>query len=140
MIAVAVTKIYNKVSFSSPDIKRIVEFVCTKKKIKNAELSFVIVSDRVIRTINKKFLHHDYVTDVITFPLETAFVNAEIYINGQQAKRQAKENQVTIRNEIIRLVVHGVLHAIGYDDTSVTTKKKMDSIQERYVSELNLML
>jgi probable rRNA maturation factor len=139
MISVGVTTSFKNIRFAGSEIKRIVEFVCVKEKIKNAELSFVIVNDRTIRTINKKFLRHDFVTDVITFPLEPSVINAEIYINTQQAKRQAKENYVTLKNEITRLVVHGTLHAIGYDDTTVILKKKMDSVQERYVSELSLI-
>jgi len=138
MISVAVTKAHNQIQFSSSAIKHIAEFVCTREKIKNAELSFVIVNDRTIRTINKKFLNHDYVTDVITFPLEVKAVVAEIYINAQQAKRQSKENNVTVKNEIMRLIIHGTLHAIGYDDTSPVTQKRMHSIQERYVSALSL--
>ena len=119
-------------------MKHIAEFVCLKEKVKNAELSFVIVNDRTIQKINKKFLRHDFVTDVITFPLEPKEIAAEIYINTQQAKRQSNENNVTVKNEITRLVVHGTLHAIGYDDTTAVNQKKMNLIQERYVSELSL--
>jgi len=138
MIVIAVTRAYKNISFSGSAVKSIVEFVCKKEKVRNAELSFVIVNDRTIQTINKKFLNHDYVTDVITFPLEPKTINAEIYINTQQAQRQSKENAVTVKNEITRLVVHGILHAIGYDDTTAVTQKKMNSIQERYVSALSL--
>jgi len=138
MIGVTVAKPYKGISFSNSEIQRIAKFVCSKEKIKTAELSFVIVNDRSIRAINKKFLQHDYVTDVITFPLEIRAVNAEIYVNTQQAKRQSKENDVTIKNEITRLVVHGTLHAIGYSDTTAVDKKKMTAIQERYVSAVSL--
>ncbi len=138
MIVVSITKAFKNIPFSGSAVKHIAEFVCKKEKIKNAELSFVIVNDGTIRTINKKFLNHNYVTDVITFPLEQKAVNAEIYINTQQAKRQSRENNVTISNEITRLIVHGTLHAIGYTDATMITQKEMNSIQERYVSELNL--
>ena len=138
MIAVALSKNHIETPFAAAQFRRITEFVCRKEKVKNAELSFVIINDSTIRTINRKFLKHDYVTDVITFPLEHRQVNAEIYINVQQAKRQARENGVTIKNEMTRLVVHGTLHAIGYDDTTEVSKKNMDSIQERYVAELSL--
>ena len=137
MIVVSITKAYKNIPFSGSEVKHIAEFVCKKEKIKNAELSFVLVNDGTIRTINKKFLRHDYVTDVITFPLELKTIAAEIYINTQQAKRQSKKNNVTVKNEITRLVVHGTLHAIGYDDTTIVTKRKMNLIQERYVSELS---
>ncbi len=137
MIVVSITKAYKNIPFSAIAVKHIAEFVCKKVKIKKAELSFVFVNDKTIRSINKKFLSHDYVTDVITFPLELKTITAEIYINTQQAMRQSKKNNVTVKNEITRLVVHGTLHAIGYDDTTIVTKRKMNLIQERYVSELS---
>ncbi|MFZ4620458.1 MAG: rRNA maturation RNase YbeY [Bacteroidota bacterium] len=140
MITVSMTVVSHDVQIAATLVKKIVQYVCLAEKVKVAELSFVIINDARIRTINRKFLGHDYVTDVITFPLELKEVSAEIYINGMQAKRQAKENHVSVRNEMTRLVVHGTLHAMGYDDTTPTSKKRMDSIQERYVSELSLYL
>jgi len=138
MIAVSVFKEYTAISFSSAAIQRTAEYVCRSEGVKIAELSFVIVDDGTMRAMNKKFLKHNYITDVITFPLEQKGVNAEIYIDAQQAKRQAKEHAVTVKNEMMRLVVHGTLHSIGYRDTTKGSKKRMDSIQERYVSELNV--
>jgi probable rRNA maturation factor len=138
MIVVTISRAFRKISYPSTAIRRTAEFVCRRERVKNAEFSFVLVDDRSIRRINKKFLNHNYVTDVITFPLEQDEVNAEIYVNAQQARRQAKELGITVRNELTRLVVHGTLHAIGYDDSTKKSKKRMDSIQERYVSELSL--
>jgi len=140
MINVALTVVSKDVPITAPLVKKAALYVCMAESVKDAELSFVIINDSRIRTINRKFLGHDYVTDVITFPLEPGGVSAEIYINGRQAKRQAKEHHVSIRNEMIRLVVHGTLHAIGYDDTKASSKKRMDAVQERYVSDLSLTL
>lgn len=138
MIVVDVTSAAGHLSMSKASIRKIVGFVCGKEKVKKAEFSFVTVNDVMIRSINKKFLKHDYVTDVITFPLEKEAFVAEIYINTQQLKRQAIENRVTMKNEMIRLIVHGILHTLGYDDRTVATKKEMDAVQERYVTELSL--
>ncbi|MEW5798788.1 MAG: rRNA maturation RNase YbeY [Bacteroidota bacterium] len=125
------------VRLTNKEIEKAAKHVTKRERINDAELSFVIVGDRMMRRINKNFLSHDYVTDVITFPLEAKKVNAEIYINIDQAKRQARQYSVTIQNELIRLVVHGTLHAIGYDDTNQAEQKKMERVQEQYVSELS---
>lgn len=138
MITVDVTAMDGIRTQPKAEFRRIVQYVCRKQKVKEAEFSFVIVNDGMIRSINKKFLQHDFVTDVITFPLERNRNVAEIYINAEQLKRQAKENGVTMKNETIRLVVHSILHTVGYDDTTPTAKKKMDAVQERYVAELSL--
>jgi probable rRNA maturation factor len=137
MIVVDVTSASGQQFMTKAAVREVVGFVCGKEKVKSAEFSFVIVNDAMIRSINKKFLKHDYVTDIITFPMEQKSIVAEIYINAQQMTRQAKELGVTKRNEMTRLVVHGILHAIGYEDTTAAKKKKMDAVQERYVAALS---
>ncbi len=140
MISTKLIREQKKIFFSSKDIQRIVQYVCKQEKIRNADLSFVFADDKKIRSINKKFLNHDSVTDIITFPLEEETVEAEIYINVIQARRQAKEYFTTMRNEMIRLIVHGTLHSIGYIDTNPADKKVMFDKQERYVTKLSLLL
>lgn len=138
MIAVSVIRHASvPARLTNREIRKIIRYVSRWERKRDAELSIVIVEDRKIRRINKEFLHHDYVTDVITFPLEEKKINAEIYINVQQAVRQAKKYCVTIKNEMTRLVVHGTLHAFGYDDTTKRERERMEKVQERYVSELS---
>ncbi|NUN71078.1 MAG: rRNA maturation RNase YbeY [Bacteroidetes bacterium] len=120
-----------------PAVRRIVAYVCAAERVRAAHFSFVAVDDRMMRTINRKFLRHDYVTDILTFPMEEGEPVAEIYINRQQLRRQAAEHGVTVTNEMVRLVVHGVLHTLGYDDTTPGAKRVMDRRQERYVAALD---
>ncbi len=138
MITTAVTTSGTTSVLSKREFHRIAAFVCIKEKVRKGDFSFVVVTDVPMRKMNKKFLHHDFVTDVITFPLEERYVSAEIYINGQQARRQAKEYNISQKNEMTRLSVHGILHALGYDDTTAAQRKKMELVQERYVAELSL--
>lgn len=87
--------------------------------------------------MHKRYFGHDTVTDIITFPLETAGIDSEIYINVEQARRQSKQFKVTMKNELTRLIVHGVLHSLGYDDRTPSLRKKMFDVQERYVEDLS---
>ena len=73
----------------------------------------MFVGSRRMRTINKKYLGHDYVTDVITFDLEGS---AEIIICPQVALSNAKIHGVSISKELLLYVIHGFLHLAGYDD------------------------
>ncbi|MDE3058271.1 MAG: rRNA maturation RNase YbeY [Bacteroidota bacterium] len=123
--------------FSAPRAKNIVSTVMQGEGIRAAKVSVVFVDDARIRRINSQFLHHRSVTDVITFPLEEApDLEAEIYVNLQQAKRQAEIFGVSVRNEAVRLIVHGTLHALGYDDRRTKQRKTMFEKQERYVTAL----
>ena len=84
-----------------------------------AGISIVLVGDDAIHDLNRRFLKHDYPTDVITFPMdEASALEAEIYVSVDTARRQAREFQVTLREELARLAIHGILHACGHDDAS----------------------
>lgn len=138
MISVAVFREYKRVRISLLQVEKIVHSVCRKEKVKTGRFSFVFLGDAKIRIMNKKFLGHNVVTDVITFPLENESIDAEIYINIQQAKRQARQYNVSFLNEVHRLIVHGVLHGLGYKDSTPRLRRKMFGIQERYVQDLSL--
>ena len=119
---------------SKKTIVRIVSFVFKEECISVGKISCVFVDDNAIKKINTAYLGHRFNTDVITFLIETQpFLEAEIYINTKQARRQARLYNVTVKNELTRLVIHGVLHALGYEDKRTKQRKKMFELQERYV-------
>lgn len=140
MIEVMLSRDAGSIRFAEERVRRIVRYVCRREKRLTASLSFVFIGDRKMKALNKKYLKHDYQTDIITFPLESGGINAEIYINVDQAKRQAKEYGTTMVNEMIRLIVHGTLHAAGYDDRKPAEKARMFERQERYVAKLSLLV
>jgi rRNA maturation RNase YbeY len=114
--------------------RRAVSVVLKKEKVSNGKISLVFVDDSTIKKINARYLGHRWCTDVITFRIEVhPSLEAEIYINVKQARRQAREYRVTIANELTRLLVHGVLHALGYDDKRTNQRKRMFELQERYI-------
>lgn len=124
------------IRLSRAEIEQWVSFVCLKEKRNNAAMTVVCIDDRGIRPINKKHLGHDATTDVISFTLEDSPLEGELYINLEQARRQALEYGISPRNEAARLVVHGVLHCCGYDDLEEPAKTLMFDKQERYVRAL----
>jgi rRNA maturation RNase YbeY len=79
-------------------------------------LSIVFVGTARMRSLNRKYLKHDYVTDVLTFDLGEG--SGEIIICPQVARTNAKAHQTSTENEIILYVIHGILHLAGYDDHS----------------------
>ncbi len=136
MITVEVHREEKGFRLTTKAVAAVVRRVCRREGISTANFSVVIVGDRSIQKIHTSFLRHNTVTDIITFSFETNHIDSEIYINIQQAKRQAQQYGVTIPNELYRLIIHGVLHAAGYDDTTPRERKKMFDVQERYVREL----
>jgi len=115
--------------FPGKEIFRALKLVYKKEGREIPALAVICTHNRFIRTINKNYLAHDSITDVIAFPPdEDGDGEAEIYINLDAARNQAKEYNVTYTQETRRLLIHGALHLFGYDDT---TQRKMNMMRKR---------
>ena len=98
-------------------------------------LSIVFVGEAKIHELNKKYLRHDYSTDIITFDYseEKYMLDGEIFISLDDAFDNSERYQVDFKNEILRLIAHGILHMIGYDDINIKDKRKMKKIENKLV-------
>ena len=102
--------------------------------VQSARVSVVYVDSKYCRRINRLHLKHDYATDVISFPMEKGPVfEGEIYVNLDRARTQAKKYGVSLSEEMARLVIHGTLHLVGYDDTTERKAKAMQTEEEHHV-------
>lgn len=102
------------------------------------ELNFIFCDDKYLHRLNKKFLKHDTLTDIITFPLEEGQrrISGDIFISIDRIKDNAiKYNQRTDK-EIKRVIIHGILHLIGYNDKSKKEVGVMRQKEDFYLSEL----
>jgi probable rRNA maturation factor len=104
------------------------------------ELSITLTDNAGIARLNASFLQHDGPTDVIAFPLyeETEDMVGDIYVGFDVARSQAFANGITFEEELVRLVVHGTLHILGYDhpgDDS-RTASEMWELQEYIVASV----
>lgn len=101
---------------------------------KNALINIILTSDKRITELNKKFLKHDYATDVLSFELDVEPLMGEVYISVDTALRQAKEYKVSLLNELQRLAIHGTLHLLGYNDTNKSDREKMKELENKYLN------
>ncbi|MCX7611430.1 MAG: rRNA maturation RNase YbeY [Ignavibacterium sp.] len=94
-------------------------------RIKSLEVN--IVKDDLVLELNKKYLNHFYNTDIITFNYssDTNDLEGEIYISFDEAKKNSKRFNVNFNEELKRLIIHGILHLIGFNDSTKSEKKKM---------------
>ncbi len=96
-------------------------------------LSFILNSDAELRAMNKQFLAHDYETDVLTFDLSkegSSYIEGEIYISIDRVEAQASHYGVSIDDELDRVLIHGLLHLIGFDDIEASDKAKMTQAED----------
>lgn len=83
--------------------------------LKGREVSLLFTDNGRIRGLNKEFRGKDKPTDVLSFPMEDDIVLGDIAISVDKTKEQAEEFGVTFDEELARLIVHGLLHLLGYD-------------------------
>lgn len=105
---------------------------------KDVLVSVAFVSEPEMRKLNRAWRGKDRVTDVLSFELEEGEVLGEVLISYEQAARQAKTMKHFIRDEIIFLLVHGVLHLFGYDHDRPMNAKKMFPLQTKILTKLGI--
>lgn len=99
------------------------------------DISIIFCSDSYILDINIRYLHHDYFTDIITFDYtEGDRLSGDLFISLDTVRANAAEYGSDFETELNRVMVHGVLHLIGYDDHSSADKKLMREKEDYYLS------
>lgn len=102
----------------------------------DAVLHVVLVNDSELMALNKQFLGRDYLTDVIAFPITEAdddSFEGEIYISIDRIFENAKTFAVIPQTELARIVIHGVLHFLGYTDKTPDEKHQMSQREDHYL-------
>jgi len=108
--------------------------------VSNLEINFISSED--IQLINKTYLNHHYTTDIITFNYSDVVkkIDGEIFISIEDALTNSKMFKVTLSDELVRLVIHGVLHLLGYNDQTISDKKIMKRLENKLFSKNNFIL
>lgn len=132
---------YDNIEYRLRGAKRtaeIIDKVIRKERRLSGDLSFIIMKDKSLRAINKEFLEHDYFTDVIAFGYDDGkIVNGEIYISIERVRINSYNYKVSLKNELMRVMVHGTLHLCGYDDKSKTEREVMRKKEDYWIQEMN---
>lgn len=102
------------------------EIISENKKL-SGEIAYVLADDTYLHKINKDFLKHDTLTDIISFEtsVDPNVISGEIFISIDRVKENAVKQKQEFEKELARVLVHGVLHLIGYDDKTPDQKLKM---------------
>jgi rRNA maturation RNase YbeY len=103
------------------------------------QLNYIFCSDTYLLKINQGYLKHNTLTDVITFNLSSKNepIQGEIYISIERVKSNAKLYQVSMQNELSRVMIHGALHLCGYDDKTKRAKEEMRTREDYYLNNLS---
>ena len=111
-------------------VRRILSKTLAFEKKINWSINVFLTDNKQIRKINKRFLKHDYATDVISFGLDESDYLGDLAVSVQMAKSVAAKLGISFKEELARYLVHGTLHLLGYDDKNSKDKKRMFKRQE----------
>lgn len=121
------------------EIKELAIDILTKEEFKSREISIVLSNGAQLLNLNEKYANIDETTDVLTFDLcedENDVVEGEIYINTELAELQAKQNSLSVEEEILNLAAHGMLHLCKYDHQTDEEYKEMLALGSAYVNKV----
>ena len=100
-------------------------------------INFIFTSDKYLLEINKQYLSHNYFTDIITFNYcEQNIINGDIYISISTVKNNSGHFNVTFIEELHRVMIHGILHLLGYEDKTDEEKEKMREKENQNLEKL----
>lgn len=107
-----------------------------KEKRLVKELNFIFCSDPYLSGINRDYLKHSSLTDIVTFDnSESDFeIEGDIFISIDRVKENARKFNVSFLDELHRVMIHGVLHLLGYQDKSKSQKERMRKTEDAYLS------
>jgi rRNA maturation RNase YbeY len=124
-----------KISFSlkrKNGLENWITSVIRKEKKRSGEIHYIFCSDAFLLKLNKQFLHHDTLTDIITFDYsEGKTIAGEIYISIPRVKENARNYRTPFETELHRVMIHGILHLCGYKDKTAKAKTEMRKAEDR---------
>ena len=118
-------------------IKEWLNAIAFEENNKIENLNFLIVDDKRMIHFNKTYLNHNYPTDIITFNTsENKKISGDVIISLERVEENAKEYKVELEEELWRVMAHGLLHLLGYNDKSKEEKEKMRKKENYYLNKV----
>lgn len=133
---------YNfETDFNLVNQKKITEWVTNtihKENYKLEEISYIFCDDNYLLGLNINYLDHDTLTDIISFDYSVGkIISGDIFISIERVKENAGKFKVDFKNELHRVIIHGILHYCGYKDKTEDEKKEMRYKEDYYLNVLN---
>jgi rRNA maturation RNase YbeY len=130
---------FEKVEFSLKNrtqLKRFIGELIAEEKKKIDNLNYIFCNDKVLLEINRRYLNHNFYTDIITFDLSASSkeILADIYISVDRVKENSRDLKMTIQKELQRVMFHGLLHLCGYNDKTENQKKLIRRKEDHYLN------
>ena len=128
---------FEDVNFALPDTDTLtnwIDYAVKNEGCFTGNISYVFCSDEYLWNMNKQYLGHDYYTDIITFDyVEDKYVSGDLFISIDRVEDNAKTFNVSRETELLRVMIHGVLHLLGYDDQTDEQEAEIHKMEDFYI-------
>lgn len=115
-----------------------IQQIITNEKKKTGNISMIFTGKKELLEINNSYLSHNFHTDIITFNYnQELVVSGDLFIGIEQVIENAKEFQTTSKEELLRVIIHGIFHLTGYNDSSEKEKQEMRKRESKAISIYN---
>ena len=122
-----------------PSLRRLAERAVRRLKIRTpGTLAITFIGAQRMRVLNRRFLRHDHVTDVLSFRYDGEPVVGEVLIAPRAARAYARAHRVSYDTELARYVIHGLLHWLGHQDRTAAQQRKMRTLEDHLLSQCGL--
>ena len=116
-------------------LKNYIKYLIDNELKITGNISVVLCSDNLLLEMNRKYLQHDYFTDIITFDyVQNDIISGDLFISVDRVKENAVKFKTTFLNELLRVIFHGVLHLTGYKDKTTSEEQLMRQKENFYLS------
>ena len=123
---------------NEPEVAELINTVAISKGKSIDKFFCHFVSETKIQQVNNDHLKHNFVTDVITFDYsDDKTISAEAFVCPEEVLKNAKKYNQTAENEVVRVLLHAVLHVLGYDDKSKESRQEMRKQEDHFLAIFN---
>ena len=128
---------YNTVNVNMPPIKRRnntawVRRVAATYEKEVGEIAYIFCDDEKILEVNQQYLNHDYYTDIITFDYtEGNVLSGDLFISLDTVRTNAEQRNISYREELDRVIIHGILHLCGINEKGPGERKLMEAAENK---------
>ena len=120
------------------NISEWISSVISSEGLKEGEINYIFCNDEYLHKLNVEFLNHDTLTDIISFDYSVGKeLHGDIFISAERVKDNAKDFKVSFKEELERVLVHGVLHFCGYRDKTDEDMKEIRAKENHYLNQRN---
>ncbi len=139
-VVVQIAEDFKNIDISVPRLKKLVKAVCSRFKLSRAAISIAIVDDTQICEVNKQFLNCNCPTDCLSFDLSDDDTDApksfELVVNAERAVKEANLRAHSTEAELALYITHGLLHNLGFDDSTRDHAQKMHDTEDEILQQL----